>query len=839
MSKTAPQVRFARVALALSVSVAGLAYSDIALADQASDAAQTGGLEEIIVTAQKREQSIQSVPVAVTALTGTTLVNNRVFSVTDLTGLAPGMSVRPAAGGSQIPSFSMRGVTSYGVVPGSDKEVSMYIDGVYLSSPRGAIFNLPDIRSIEVLRGPQGTLFGRNATAGAVSISTRDPNGELGAELDLTVGNYAQNRERLTVSTPQIGAFSAYATYVRDFRHGDTINSAAGTVWDRTASGLGIGVSPKYLGSRNANSLFLAVKFAPTDNFKMVYKYDHDVENNTPEATALIAVNTGAPLTGALIAAVTTGLPLASDGKRPSVVSNSFAVPTRQKIDGHNLTATWDASDSITIKNVAAYRKTYQFAAVPIDGFSGLPFNAAAVVPYATLSAFSRFPPNAANGFSTAGAIAAIPGFAAFFGTQVGQRFLGIASQPQSTSEQWSDELQLNYRSKLVTLTAGALWFHGKDSVGGPDGLQNTFSFVNVPASGVLPLGQYGKSLNKATSLAAFAQAEVHLTEKLDLVLGARITKDDKSGSFNSGTGLAAPTVVIPFTYTKTKPNWLLGVNYTPVDDVLLYAKASTAFVSGGSVAAITFEPEKATSFEAGIKAEWLNRRLRTNLAVYHVQYDNLQTAQGATNFAASLTALGNSLTPPVPNLASIVSTFVVPIGGPVKAKGFELETTALLADGLTIGGNLSYHTTKYSTIDPRILASVTVNGQSQYLPGSLSPSWDGRLWAEVQSKPFANGASVYARVDGNWHGKYLLTSSPDIQPAVLAPYNYAPAAWIINGRVALKDIPLGPVKAELAVWGRNLTQNRDLTYVLNLAGALAGNFQAARTLGLDVKIRY
>ena len=221
------------------------------------------------------------------------------------------------------------------------------------------------------------------------------------------------------------------------------------------------------------------------------------------------------------------------------------------------------------------------------------------------------------------------------------------------------------------------------------------------------------------------------------------------------------------------------------------------------------------------------------------MQYDNLQTAQGATNFKAALTDLGNSLTPPVPNLASIVSTFIVPIGGPVKAKGFEFETTALVTEGLTVGGSLSYHDTSYSTVDARILASVAQGGKTQYLPGSLSPDWDGSVWAEVQSKPFSDGASIAARVDGNWHNKYLLTNAPDIQPAVLAPYNYSPAAWIVNGRVALKDIPVGPVKAEIAVWGRNLTQNRNMTYALSLAGALAANYQAARTLGVDLKIRY
>ena len=159
-----------------SLASAAIAPTQASAQAAAAPAAQPGPandsakLEEIVVTAQKRAQSLQDVPIAVTALTNAALVNNRVYSVTDIKGLVPGLSVVPAAGGSQIPSFSIRGITSYGVVPGSDKEVSIYLDGVYISSPRGSIFNMPDAKSMEVLRGPQGTLFGRNATAGAVVV---------------------------------------------------------------------------------------------------------------------------------------------------------------------------------------------------------------------------------------------------------------------------------------------------------------------------------------------------------------------------------------------------------------------------------------------------------------------------------------------------------------------------------------------------------------------------------------------------------------------------------------------------------------------------------------------
>ena len=166
----------------------------------AQDAEDTGGLQEIIVTAQKREQSLQDVPIAVTALGGDALQANRVTNVVDLSGLAPGVSVRVSAGGSGLPIFAVRGQLSYGLAPGSDKQTSIYLDGVYISSPRGSIFDLPDVERIEILRGPQGTLFGRNATAGAISIYTRDPTGEAEVKASLTFGNQDHRRWRISTS---------------------------------------------------------------------------------------------------------------------------------------------------------------------------------------------------------------------------------------------------------------------------------------------------------------------------------------------------------------------------------------------------------------------------------------------------------------------------------------------------------------------------------------------------------------------------------------------------------------------------------------------------------------
>ena len=210
------------------------------------------------------------------------------------------------------------------------------------------------------------------ATAGAISITTRDPNGKLGAEADFTIGNYDQRRERVTLSSPQIGPFSAYVTFVHNYKRGDVRNTAAGTPWDRTVSPSPQGIvttAAPYLGTVNSDSWFAALKFQPTANFKMVYKYDDDEENGSPEYAGVAAYDPNS-----LVAALVydhPGAGIYSGTQRPDFGSNGFSIPSEERVSGHNLTATWNATDDITVKNVFAIRQTYMWTANSLDGFGG------------------------------------------------------------------------------------------------------------------------------------------------------------------------------------------------------------------------------------------------------------------------------------------------------------------------------------------------------------------------------------------------------------------------------------------------------------------------------------
>lgn len=844
-------IRRARLLACTAIVAAGF----LPAAAWAQGSVSEGGLEEIVVTAQKREQSVQDVPIAVTAVTQESLKANRIFSVADLNSIAPGVTVRPSAGGVQVPSFTIRGQNSFGVVAGSDKQVSIYLDGVYISAARGSIFELPDISRLEVLRGPQGTLFGRNATAGAVSITTRDPTGEFHVKLEGSYGNYDAYRLRASVDLPQMGPFSGYFSFLRNSKRGDIRNANAGQVWDRTLSpdplyGK-VRRSPDYLGTIDNESYFAALKFEQGD-FTAVYKFDLLNDRGTPDGVAVIdfAPNgypgipgSGFPVAQLLPLMTPANIYLSPSNQSPDVVSNGFSIPRDQKVQGHSLTMTWRASDNFTVKNIFGYRKTTLFSATAIDGISGLQMTQAAFdtavlnTAYAAVggqAVFNSFPAQ-----NQAGILAGVTaGLAPVF--PVGGRFLGVASASSNISKQWSDELIVNYTSDKLQVTAGALWFQSNDEAGGPERMQNTFAFY-LPLIGPnekIRLGNEGRYFNKATSLAAYAQLEYKLTDQLTMIGGARITHDKKTSRFRWDSlvnGVITPRAdIIPATYTDTRPSFMIGLNYKPNDDTLIYGKWSNSFVSGGSVAGITFTPEKASSFELGFKGDFLDRKLRTNLALFYVDYKGYQQPSSTTSPEAvaflnlQYGAIGTAL-------ASNLSTFVQQAHD-VRAKGFELEVTAAPTRGLTVGGSVAYTDSEFRNILPTFLTAQL----GSYLP-FVRPKWTGSLYASYESQPIMGDATVALRLDGlyrsllNYQGRINTLRAAGFPERGIT----SPAHWKLNGRAAIKHINIGGAEAELSVWGRNLTNKRYASSILNLVGFTTATFEQARTFGVELGIQF
>ena len=223
-------------------------------------------------------------------------------------------------------------------------------------------------------------------------------------------------------------------------------------------------------------------------------------------------------------------------------------------------------------------------------------------------------------------------------------------------------------------------------------------------------------------------------------------------------------------------------------------------------------------AFEAGLKTEILDRRLRINVALWQATYKHNQFAQsGAT--------VGH------PELGVVVID-----GATRKTKGVEIEMQARLTDGLTIGGQVGYSNIKLEDVNPVFLV-----GQTRYRTIG-SPDWVGNVNAQYVTPRLFDEATMLFRIDANYQGKSFTITDPDIAiniPA-FAPYQSSPARWIVNTRVALRDIPLGRIKGEIGFWTRNLTNNRDSLFPFQFSNFLYTNsYQSARTLGVDVVVKY
>jgi iron complex outermembrane receptor protein len=792
---------------------------------QAQAPAQAYVLEEIVVTAQKREQNIQDVPVAVTALSADSIVNNRIHGIGDLNAVTPNLTIRPGAGGTRFPQYTMRGLYTYGSALGSDKGVSLYIDDVYVQAASGSLFEFADIEQIEVLRGPQGTLFGRNSTGGAISVRTRKPTGEFGIRQELTTGNYDQFRSKTRLDFPRVGPLSLTASYLRSERNGDTRNLGAGTAWNHgpaTGGAKGILTSPKRLGDERVDGVFVAADLDFHEDFDLSYKFDLSDTDFTPPAVGvayLVTPNTlgygGVPGNFStanmfyglsdpeLMTPITT--------KRPKAVNNWYSTEGTNEIYGHNLTATWRVNDWATLKNVLAYRKMNLYVNNHFDGLGGM----------------------------------YLPG--------TNLPFLFTVTNGKEINKQWSDELQLNITHDRFDLTAGVIHFQNDQEVSGIAGEYNMMAGAAIMGQGTPLMGTpfvvpantgYVPPSAKVKSDAFYIQPEIHLNDQVDFVVGYRITRDDKKGKDiipGSISGVPGQPGYVhitsgsfdpnfsPIRYKDTRDTYLVGFNYKPVDNILTYVKYSTGFISGGQLATIEFAPETAKSYEIGVKSELFDHRLRSNLALFHVDYGLIQQI-----------TLGSQTG--VPSAANFAQA-IIP-SADATAYGFEWENTLVAMDGLTLGANVGFTHFKYDedTVYPGFVIVAGAPGFQNF----NRPKWTGNLFAQYDGPQNIAGGYLSLRVDGQFKSEYLMTSdlSPGAGPTAeadpaLRKAATSPDQWLVNARLALSDIELRNARIGVSLWGKNVFNNRHISQYVPAGFVGLAIYEQARTYGLDLSVEF
>jgi iron complex outermembrane receptor protein len=337
----------------------------------------------------------------------------------------------------------------------------------------------------------------------------------------------------------------------------------------------------------------------------------------------------------------------------------------------------------------------------------------------------------------------------------------------------------------------------------------------------------------RARSYAGYAQGTFAVTDAFDVTLGARYTRDEKS-QFSTAAGEPGKS----FDYSNEEPTWLANVQYRPSDDKLVYLKYSTGYISGGFSAgpvvtdpvsgariqgnSVEYAPEKAKSWEVGLKADWLDRRLRTNLAAFYVDYTNLQfplfiPVDVAVPSGGSVTAF----------LSAIQNA------GKSRAYGLEAEITALLVENLQIDLNAGYTNFDYKELDPGV-------GQVGVFREAYRPKFNANLALSYSFPELSGGVVPGVRLDASYRSPMNLTATVynEDYNEFLNDLTRTNSQLILNARAKLSEIPVGGGVAEVAVWARNLTDNQSLRFVVDV-GTAAGMFHEPATYGIDVTLSF
>jgi iron complex outermembrane receptor protein len=735
----------------------------------------------IIVTAERQETNLQTTPVAVTAISLEAIQANHVQNLADLDNLAPGLNVLRSGSQNNI-QYNLRGVNSTAFLPGQSSGVATYIDGVYVGVHNGSAADFADIERVEVLRGPQGTLFGQNSNGGAVVITTRMPSGEFHAKQEFTAGNYGQFRSKTVLDLPSFGKLSSLFTYVHNQRRGDITNLGAGTQWDfgPVSKGvLGIYTSPKHLGDRNSDTFAATLKLQASDDMDWVFRYDGTRATFSDQANGILgdpsnvagAFPFGFPMASWLALSPAIRTPIALT--RPDAVNNYFSLPFHQNSNNFSLTGTWNLNDHWRLRNITAYRE------VTLDVHSMLD--------------------------AAAGGNPVIPGVP----------FTVQSAASYDHDYMFTNEFQVFYTSKWLDVTSGVSYYKDRIALGPrvePGACTSGACFASTSTQPyVIAPGAALRSNVGTHSVAPFLQAKVHLTDRFYITGGVRDTMDFIKGVDNlSGT-------TVNQDYFHNKMTWLAGVNWQATDAIFAYATASTGYIRGGQLGGINFSPEYAKSYEAGIKADMFDHTLRTNLALYDAHYRNVQQA----GLLAGAGPGGGGLT-------------VIFSVGDSHTYGAELETTWVTPlKGLTLSGTLSHENYNWQRFNPIYLL---YNGLTGSQVQSIVPKWTGNIAAQYDGEDMSFGGHFTGRVDVNYRGaKYLV---PTWYTPTERQNEHVGGRALLNARIALTDIPAGPTKAEVALWGRNLTNNASPLNTLFI-GYLSTTYEFARTFGVDVKVEY
>jgi iron complex outermembrane recepter protein len=674
----------------------------------------SAGLEEIVVTARRREESIQDTPISIEAFTAQNLQDRNVFNVYDLAKFTPNLEMSASSensGASFAPQIYIRGVGQQEYLATSDPGVGVYIDGVYIARSVGQSPDVVDFDHIEVLRGPQGTLFGKNTIGGAINMVSKSPSQEPGGYIEATGGNFSRKDFKASVEGPLGSSELLGKLAIATLNQDGYIN--------RITNG-------QTLGGMDSSLFRGMVVWAPTNKLSITFIADDTHSSGDSSAGNLVAVTqTGLlPLWNALV-----GGPAGHTITAASVPCNPYVehgvYPNVNELDlwGASITVEWKASP-VAIKSITAERA---YRAVYGNDADHTPFDYTTTLDTDHQHQFSEE--------------------IQFSGDALHLKWIGGLFY---FDEHWTD---------LNTVTVANGLYQALESLPGavvplapyPIGPNSLPLFmcpavpVGFPCAGG-PGNPFNVSLdidfniNDAVddkSYAAFTQSTYDFTDRWSMTAGIRFTHDEKSFTIDqirvpSGVPVVALTTFAN-DWSAFTPRYDLDYKVTPDD--LLYFSASRGYKEGGFNGRPTapgevnsFGPEYVWTYELGSKNEWDEHRLRSNVDIFLMNYTNIQL----TSVEAG----------PDETVLQVVDN-----AGNAKIKGAELDIAARPVPALELNLSGGYLDARYTELNPGV-TYVTLS--SQFMK---TPRWSGTAGAQYLWNLF-NRSSINARVDYSYSSR-------------------------------------------------------------------------------------
>ncbi|MCX2982832.1 TonB-dependent receptor [Halieaceae bacterium IMCC14734] len=713
-------------ALTTAIAVATTSMG-VSLVSPLVGAQEGGALEEIVVTARKQNESLQDVGLAVSAMSKTEIERTFARDIMDLASISPNMIIDDTGQGpGGVAAIFIRGIGAADVEKNFDPAVGVVKDGIFIGANAGSLLRSIDLASIEVLRGPQGTLFGRNTIGGLINVTTTQPTGELGGKVRAGLEDYD----------------TYYVDGILNFGITDTLAAKVSLAkrdqgegyYDNATTG------EDGRGAVDYQSYGLNLLWAATDTLEFEVTYQkEETEQDTPELINtgqdrhLFCNNTGqqpgndvdygycspslkAPISGDRYTTLNRGLrsgggPTATRDNPVVITSaaDAVAIPLEATFDTefYSLEGRWNITDSYRVDYLFGHWESDEEAITNWDGTPELLYS---------------------------------------------------TSRP-GTYEQDSHEMRLTYDGGGNLSFVGGLYYWENSYVA----ISNSWVGFPIPGS-ILDIYQFTEQDTKSTAI--FFEGDYAVTDALTLTLGGRYTEDEKKSRQEGNV----ETISGEFTSNPAE-EWeeftpRVGARYAFNDDLMAFFTYSKGYRSGGfngRVASVEeardpYDPETVDNYELGIKSEWLDNRLRVNANMFYMEYEDKQEELQ------------------LPDSSGTGQKTIVTNAASATIQGIEVDIQAYITDNLSLRGNLGYLDTEYDGFQYEDLGGNIVDLSD--LEFRRAPDFTGTLDATYEWD--MAGGNAWVRGSYHYIGEHYtnVTNSPelenDAQHLVDASVNYA-----------------------------------------------------------------